>query len=435
MSFLSGKFMNNRIIKNASWIIVCRIAQAVLNLVVSMITARYLGPSNYGVITYASSIVAFVVPIVQLGFNGILVQMFVDKPDESGKTIGTSTVMTTISSLLGIVGIWAFTGIVNRGETDTIIVSVLYSISMFFQMTEMIQYWYQSKLLSKYVSQISLISRLIVSVYKIYIIATGKSIYWFAVVNSFDFLLISVGLFLVYRKLEGQKLSFSLKLAKEMLSKGKHFIISGMMVSVFAQTDKIMLKLMISDEASGFYSAAVTCAGMTVFFFTAIIDSMRPVIFKNKKKDPRQYEKNTVLLYSIIIYMALAQSVVLTLFAEPITTILYGKEFLPSVPVLRIITWYSTFSYLGAARIIWFLSEEKEKYLWVTNIIGAVINLIGNFVLIPVLGACGAAIASLLTQFITNFALNLVIKPLRENGKLMIKALNPAVLLQIIKKT
>ena len=65
----------NKVVKNASWIIACKIAQVVLNLIVSMITARYLGPSNYGVITYASSIVAFFAPIVQLGINCILVQL------------------------------------------------------------------------------------------------------------------------------------------------------------------------------------------------------------------------------------------------------------------------------------------------------------------------------------------------------------------------
>ena len=77
--------LNNRIVKNASWIIVCRIIQAGLNLVVSMITARYLGPSNYGLITYASSIVAFIVPLVQLGINGILVQQFVEEPENTGE--------------------------------------------------------------------------------------------------------------------------------------------------------------------------------------------------------------------------------------------------------------------------------------------------------------------------------------------------------------
>ena len=63
----------NRVAKNATWIIGCRIVQAVFALLINMLTARYLGPSSYGLITYASSLVAFVVPIMQLVFNAILV--------------------------------------------------------------------------------------------------------------------------------------------------------------------------------------------------------------------------------------------------------------------------------------------------------------------------------------------------------------------------
>ena len=58
---------------NAAWIIFCRIIQAILSLFVGMWTARYLGPSNYGLINYASSLAAFVAPIAYLGINEVLV--------------------------------------------------------------------------------------------------------------------------------------------------------------------------------------------------------------------------------------------------------------------------------------------------------------------------------------------------------------------------
>ena len=422
----------NKIAKNASWIIICRIVQSMLNLAVTMITARYLGPSNYGLITYASSIVAFIVPLVQLGLNCILVQEFVDSPSDSGKTIGTATILCTISSILGVIGIWAFTSIVNRGETDTIIVSVLYSVSMFFQMTEMIQYWYQSKLISKYVSVVSLISRTIVSVYKIYIVIAGKNIYWFAIVNSLDYFIISICLFAIYFRLSGPKLTFSLAKSKRMLAKSKHFIIAGLMVSVFGQTDRIMLKLMIDDAASGYYSAAITCAGMTVFLFSAIIDSFRPVIFEHKKNNNESYKKNTILLYSIIIYIALAQSILLTIAAKPIIWLLYGEAYAPATEVLRIVTWYSAFSYIGSARGIWFLAEGKQKYIWITNAIGAIINVIGNFMLIPTLGPCGAALTSVITQIFANFIIGLLITPIRNSSIWMIEAINPKFIIKTI---
>ena len=51
--------MKEKVIKNAAWMIVCKIAQALISLLITMFTARYLGPSNYGVVTYAASVVSF----------------------------------------------------------------------------------------------------------------------------------------------------------------------------------------------------------------------------------------------------------------------------------------------------------------------------------------------------------------------------------------
>ena len=121
----------NKVVKNSAWIIACKVVQSVIGLVVSMFTARYLGPSNYGLINYASSLVAFFVPLMYLGLNSILVQEIVIKPQKEGETLGTALTMSLVSSLFCILGVFAFTTIVNAGEKDTIIVCVLYSILIF----------------------------------------------------------------------------------------------------------------------------------------------------------------------------------------------------------------------------------------------------------------------------------------------------------------
>ena len=80
-----GIRIHNKVIKNASWIIVGRIAQSIVGMLIAMITARFLGPSNYGLINYASSIVAFAVPIMQLGLSNILVQELVNNKEKEGE--------------------------------------------------------------------------------------------------------------------------------------------------------------------------------------------------------------------------------------------------------------------------------------------------------------------------------------------------------------
>lgn len=415
----------NKIVKNTSWIIICKIVQSLLSLVVSSLTARYLGPSNYGLINYAASIVAFVIPLMQLGLRSTLVFEFIKNPDQEGETLGTALVMNVLSALMCMVSVGAFVFVANRGEKTTIIVCMLYSVNLIFQALEMCQYWFQKNLLSQYTSIASLIAYIVASVYKIYLLIGQKNIYWFAMAQTIDYALIALMLLLAYKKSDGQKFSFSMKRAKEMLTKSRYYIVSGMMVTIFSQTDRLMIKNMIDDEATGYYSAAVTCAGMAGFVFAAIIDSMRPVILENKKISVESYERNVSRLFSIVFYMSLFQCVAMTLLAKPIVWILYGKDYFASIDVLRLGVWYVTYSYIGQVRNIWILAEEKQKYLWRINLAGAGLNVLLNAMMIPMWGIAGAALASLVTQFFTNFVLGFFLKSIRKCNYLMLRGMNP----------
>lgn len=426
--------LKNKVAKNASWIIGCKIIQAILGLIITMLTARYLGPSNYGLINYAASVVAFVVPIMQLGITNVLVQEIVQRPDEEGEILGTSLVLCISSSLLCMTGVVSFALIANAGETETIVVCALYSIMLFAQALELMQYWFQAKYLSKYTAIVAVCAYLIVSVYKVFLLKTAKNVYWFAISNALDYLLISVAIIIIYFKLGGQKFHFSFKTAKRLFGKSKYYIVSSLMVTIFAQTDKIMLKLMIDNSATGYYATAVTCAGMTSFVFAAIIDSFRPLIFEKKQVSEELFEKHLKQLYAIVIYLSLLQSLVMTLFASFIIKLLYGAEYSASVPALQLIVWYTTFSYLGSVRNIWILAENKQKYLWIINLSGALLNVVLNYFLIPVWGVMGAAFASLITQIFTNVIIGFIIRPIVHNNTIMLKALNPKILIGIIYK-
>ena len=424
----------NKVAKNATWIIACRVIQAVFALIINMLTARYLGPSNFGLITYAASLVAFVLPIMQLGFSNILVQEIVNNPHREGETLGTSMLLSFCSSVCCIIGVTAFACVANHDEPVTILVCLLYSFVLIFQALDLMQYWFQAKYLSKYTSVVSLCAYLVVSAYKIYLLITSKNVYWFAVSNAFDYALISISIIVIYHTLGGQKLSFSPELGKELFARSKHYILSSMMVTVFAQTDKIMIKLMIDEAATGYYGSAVACAAMTSFVFAAIIDSFRPSIFEGQKESADVFEHRLTVLYSVIIYISLAQSVVMTVLAGLIIRILYGSAYAPAIPALRIVVWYTTFSYMGSVRNIWILAHNKQNYLWKINLMGALANIVINAILIPIIGINGAALASLITQFFTNVIVGYLIKPIRPNNAIMIRSLNPKYFVFAVKR-
>ena len=168
--------MKNKIVKNASWIIACRVVQALLGLAISMFTARYLGPSNFGLVNYAASVVAFAVPLMHLGIDSIMVQEIVSaKEEDEGVILGTGTAVCFLSSILCIFGVIAFSMIANAGERDTIIVVALYSVLLLFQSFEIIQYWFQAKYLSKYTSVSMLTAYFVVSAPTLFPVAIRSS--------------------------------------------------------------------------------------------------------------------------------------------------------------------------------------------------------------------------------------------------------------------
>ena len=128
--------LKNKNIKNAGWLIGGKVAQMLISLVVGAITARYLGPSNYGLIGYVSAYISFFNSFCTLGLNSILVKEFLDDPENEGVIMGSSLIMRIVSSILSAITIVCVVFFVDAGETDTIIIAALCSIGVIFNVFE-----------------------------------------------------------------------------------------------------------------------------------------------------------------------------------------------------------------------------------------------------------------------------------------------------------
>lgn len=413
----------NKEISNASWMIGARIVQMILSFIVSILTARYLGPGNYGLVNYGAAYVAFFTSLCTLGINSIIVKEFVAKPDKQGETLGTTIVLRFISSCLSVLVIFLIVCVVDRGDTLSIQVVFLCSLALIFQIFDSINYWFQSKYMSRVTSLSTLAAYTIVSAYKIILLITGRSVIWFAISTSVDYVLIALFQWLAYKKYNGPKLSFSKSKAHFLLTNSYHFILSGMMVAIYGYTDKFMLKQMLNEEAVGYYSIATSISTVWAFVLNAIIDSVYPTIMQLYTKDKKTYERKNRQLYAIVFYVAVFVSILFTIFGGIAINILYGESYMESVMPLRIVTWYTAFSYLGVARNAWIVCENKQKYLKYMYLGAAGINVVLNYFMIPQWGASGAAMASLITQIFTSLIMPAFFKEMRPNAKLMLEAI------------
>ena len=421
----------NKIVKNAGWIIGEKIIQMLISLVVGVLTARYLGPSNYGLINYAASFTAFFSAFCTLGINSLMVKELVDNEADEGKVIGSAIVLRAVSSVLSAITIVSVVSIIDRDEPTTILVVALCSIGLIFHVFEAFKYWFQRHLQSKFTAIATFVAYLITAVYRIVLLAAGRNVTWFALATSVDYICLAVFLVVFYKKNKGPALSFSWEYGKNLLSRSKHFILSGLMVAIYGQTDKLMLKQMMSEADVGFYSTATTINGMWCFVLAAIIDSLYPSIMEaHKANNEEAFVKKNRQLYAIVFYVSVVVAVLFNIFADLAIYILYGKAYMPAAMPLRIVSWYTAFSYLGVARNAWIVSKNRQKHLIKIYVSAAIGNVVLNAFLIPLWGASGAAIASLIAQILTGFVVPFFVKELRENAVLMLEA----ILLKGIKK-
>ncbi len=409
---------------NAGWMIGGRIAQTMINFVVNILAVRYLQPDNYGLISYAGAYTAFFMSLCTLGINSVIVKEFVNRPGEEGTIIGTALGLRAASSFLSALMILAIVTVIDRGEKLTIAVVGLCTIGLLFQILETFKYWFQSRLQSKVTTISGFVAFAITAAYKIYLIISGKSVAYFAVATSIDYAFVGIFLYLAYRRHKGGTLRFSRHYARELLSSSVHYILPALMISVYGQTDKLMLKQMLSKADVGFYGTAVSVCTAWCFVLSALVDSMTPEIMEaHRDGNTARYDRLNLVLYAIIFYVSIVVSGIFTAFAGFIVTLLYGKAYLPAAAPLQVITWYTAFSYLGVARNAWIVCENKQKYLIWIYLSAAAANVILNLLLIPIWGTVGAAAASLAAQIITTMVTPCLIRPLRPNAVMMAKAI------------
>ena len=398
---LINKFNNSLFLKNTAWNIGGKVLQMVISLFVGMLTARYLGPSNYGIIGYTASYVTFFSVIAQLGFDSVAVKEILEHPDKQGEILGSTIFFRVIVSIMSTVGVAVLVYFADDKDPLMVWVAFLQSLSLIFQSFEMIHFWYQSRMETEVSVKVQTFAYLVMAGYKIAILALGKNVTWFAGSTALEAAVVALALLWSYRRSRGQKLKVSYSCGQDMLEHSYHFILSGMMVTIYSHMDKIMLEQMLNEAAVGYYTAATKVAQMWSFVLLALINSARPLIISARKQNQQTYIKQNKRLYAAIIWIGIAVASVMTVSGKWIIYIMYGADYLPATSSLQISAWYTMFAMLGTARGIWIVCEDKAKYVKYYLSIGAVINVILNYLMIPFFGPGGAAAATLITQIFT----------------------------------
>ena len=226
---------------------------------------------------------------------------------------------------------------------------------------------------------------------------------WFAASTTVQALVcgsIVIGIFLVTRDF---RLGFRMQNAKDILKRSQHYVFAGIAVSLYTQMDKVMLGRMLGEREVGIYTAAMTISMIWEFIPTAIFNSSRTMILEAKLRDEKEYQEKLKCLLFAITVLGLFVGLVVQVFGRLAVWILYGREYMDAVPVLRLLIWSTSFAVIGVARNVWSVAEDKNRYSKYYPICGAVFNLVFNALTIPIWGIYGAALGTMLAQVIVAF--------------------------------
>ncbi|MBQ0036870.1 MAG: flippase [Firmicutes bacterium] len=416
-----GKNITSRFAKNASWMLTGRIIQMGLVFVTTMFIARYLGPTDYGSIQHTYSYVAFFAQVCALGMNEIVVKELIDNKEKNDEILGTMIVFRMVIAIASIFVLYVLITAIKKSPI-LVLLTVLQSLSLIFQTFDCITYFYQSKLMAHKTAKINIIAYTLTSIFRVVCLLLKRDVKWFAFAVSLDYIVIAVLLLYVYFR-DGYKFKFSINTGKMLLARSWHYLFADIMVAVYGQADKLLLGGLLDDKAVGLYSAATQLCNAWPIVLMSIIDSASPIIIELFKEDKQAFKKKLKQLYASIFYIGVFVAIALTILSNFIITTIYGVDYSEASILLKICSWNTIFAYLGVSRTIWMQCNDKLKYEKQIALVGVIANVVLNYSLIKVFGAIGAAIALTLTQFITNFVMVYILKPTRENAKLIIEGI------------
>ena len=414
-----------RYFKNTSWLFAEKILRMVVGLFVGIWAARYLGPEQFGLFSYAQAFVGLFAAIAGLGLDGIIVRELVKNPSKQAVLLGTAFYLKLIGALLVLL---ALAGTVTLSHQDSLTTWLIFIIasSTVFQSFNVVDFFFQAKVLSKYVVYVNIISLLISSFVKIGLILTSASLIAFAWVVLFDSVILMLGFvyyFQRHAKLNIKRLNFSKATAINLLKDSWPLILSGLVISIYMKVDQIMIKEMLDAEAVGQYVAAVRLSEAWYFIPMVIASSLFPAIINAKKVSKEFYYAQLQKLYDLMVWIAIAIALPMTFLSDWVIDLLYGVQYDQSGAILMIHIWAAVFVFLGVASSRWFIVENLQKYSLYRTLAGALINVMLNYILIPIYGIYGAAYATLASQVVASYLFNITNKKLRYTFLLQTNAI------------
>jgi len=415
-----------KILKNIGLLFFDRIFRMSISLLIAISIARYFGPEKFGALNYAVATVGLFSAFAGLGFNSLIVRRIIHDPRAKEETLGTAGFLQFLAGCFTYILILVSLFFFRMGSPLVEFLIAILGSAILLKLSDVVLYWFESQVKSVYVVLVQnaiLISFAIIKFSLIYLKAPIEDFAWVMAVEAIVTSIALIAMFGIYG-INLKRLKINYSLARSLLKDSWPLLLSGVMVTVYMRIDQVMLGMIAGEKTLGIYSAAVRLSEAVYFIPVAIVASFSPSILQAKKSSENLYYSKVQKLFNLMSLLSVMLALILTFLSKPIIIFLFGQNYAEAGPILSIHIWASIFVFLGVASTQCFIAEGRFHLILERSVIGVFFNIILNFILIPYFGAFGAAISTLISQFIVSLMYDLVRYETRKLFYMKISSLN-----------
>lgn len=406
---LSKNASFRKISDNIGWLAFDKILRMGLGILVGAWVARYLGPGQFGDLSYAIALVSVFTAIATLGLNRVVVRNVVREPGNTNVVLGTSCMLQLGGGLVAYILLSGAASLLRQDDGLIKTIIAIIGLSLVFKSADVVRYWFESQVKSRYVVWIENSVFLVIAAIKVALILSGAPLLAFVWAVLVEAAVVAGGLLVVYSKRGGALSAWRARFscAKRLLRDSWPLILSGLAVMVYMRIDQIMLGQMIGSEAVGIYSAAARISEVWYFIPAIIVSSVFPSLVTAQRSFPEKYFSRLRALYRLLALVSLLVAIATTFSAPTIVVVLYGDAYVQGASILAVHVWALAPVALGVASSQALLLENLQRHSFYRTLIGCFANIALNITLIPFLEGLGAAIATVISYLIATFAMAL----------------------------
>lgn len=424
LAFMKGNFFTpNRklFLDNIIWLSVDKFLRLVIGVVVGAWVARYLGPADFGLLSYALVFCSFFSAVATLGLDGIVVRELSTSTQQADRVMGTAFCLRFIAGII-LFGASVLAIMAIESSPTLVNITIIIALGLLFQSADVIELWFQSQSQSKKTIFSRGVAYLVANTLKVLIVVNEFSLIYFAIVTFIEIFVSSGILFASYKRVIRKiQWIFDGHTAILLLKESWPYLLSTISILIYMRIDQVMIRALAGNAELGIYSAAVGLSSIFNAIPMILVIAAGPIAARLSAKDSMAFKKLLCRLFSLIWWSMLTIGVVIFLFSEIIISGIYGSHYIGASDVLAVHIFTNLPIGLGVIQSLWIINEKKSSLVIYRTCIGAVVNISLNFLLIPIYGSVGAAIASLSAQSISAIFSNILFAP--EIFKLQLKSI------------